>query len=269
MKLSVWSSYYIDLSPEDAVRELTKNGIFHCELSDEHSIVLLQRGDAQTVGREFGEFARNAGMEFSQGHLFLRAKICEPEWQEKLKEQMILFHAIGIKNAVLHCSGLEDSLSKEEKRERYAAVLQVLADYGETAGITLCLENLGPSSAVASAEDLLELIHLTNRPNLGICLDTGHLNLCEEKDQKSFIRTAGSYLKALHLADNDGSGDQHLMPYGKGRIDFIDVLSATKEVGYDGLYNFEIPGERRAPVEVRGYKLEYLKKMFTYFEKNL
>ena len=38
MKLSVWSSYYVDLSPEDALRELKKHGFSYCELSDEHSL---------------------------------------------------------------------------------------------------------------------------------------------------------------------------------------------------------------------------------------
>ena len=73
------------------------------------------------------------------------------------------------------------------------------------------------------------------------------------------IREAGPLLQALHLHDNDGSGDQHLMPYGAGKIDWKDVFSALKEVGYRGLYNWEIPGERRGPVEVRLAKLDYLR----------
>lgn len=268
MKLSVWSSYYIHLSPEDALRELTRNGIFYSELSDEHSAVLLQRGDADTVGTEFRRFADGLGIKLPQGHLFLQAKICEKEWQEKLKEQLRLFRAVGVKNAVLHCSAADVSLSETEKREAYAEALRVLADFAKEYGITLCLENLGPQSAVPSAEAILALIRETDRPNLGICLDTGHLNLCEEKDQAAFLRTAGKYLKALHLADNDGSGDQHLMPYGKGRIDFPQVIAVTKEIGYDGIYNFEIPGERKAPLEILGYKLEYLKKIFSHWEEN-
>ena len=69
MKLSVWSSYYVELSPEDALLELRKFGYEHCELSDEHALKLLERGDATEVGKEFGRFAKEIGMDLLQGHL--------------------------------------------------------------------------------------------------------------------------------------------------------------------------------------------------------
>lgn len=33
MKLSVWSSYYIGLSPEDTMRNLKSHGFDYCEIS--------------------------------------------------------------------------------------------------------------------------------------------------------------------------------------------------------------------------------------------
>ena len=45
MKLAIWSNYYHELSPEDAVREFIKNGIYASELSDEHGAMLLDRDD--------------------------------------------------------------------------------------------------------------------------------------------------------------------------------------------------------------------------------
>ena len=103
--------------------------------------------------------------------------------------------------------------------------------------------------------------------NLGITLDTGHLNI-NDKDQVGFIRRAGKNIKALHLADNEGQADQHLMPYGKGTVNFVDVVREMKKLGYDGLYNLEIPGEtQRAPREILGYKLDYIKKMMEYIDE--
>ena len=78
----------------------------------------------------------------------------------------------------------------------------------------------------------------------GICLDTGHLNL-KDKDQRNFILKAGKRLKALHIADNQGETDQHMMPYGRGNIDFDEVIRALREVDYEGLFNLEIPCENR------------------------
>ena len=55
-KLSMWSSYYIELGPEEAVLEMKKNGYSYSELSDEHGEMLLQRGDPKKVGAEFKAF---------------------------------------------------------------------------------------------------------------------------------------------------------------------------------------------------------------------
>lgn len=88
-----------------------------------------------------------------------------------------------------------------------------------------------------------------------------------DKDQAGFIQKADKHLKALYLADNEGRTDQHLMPYGSGGVDFVSVLRAAKAVGYEGLYNLEIPGERQAPLEILGYKLDYIQKMFAYLDQ--
>ncbi len=269
MKLSVWSSYYFDLSPEDTLRELKAHGYDYCELSFEHSYTLMNRGDIKEEGKKFAEFAKELGVELSQGHLSYEAKPCKPEGMEFLKKQIDLFQAIGIKNAVLHLDSFEwkNGLSREEMVDQNHKALKELLDYISGTDMVICLENLLNEHIVNSIEDLMYFIDSFNSENLGICLDTGHLNLTD-KDQVRFIRTGGKHIKALHLANNDGySGDQHLMPYTCGNVDFVSVIREMKKLGYEGLYNLEIPGERSAPLEVLGYKLDYIKKMFDYLDK--
>lgn len=270
MKLSVWSSYYYDLTPEDALRELVAHGYNHCELSDEHALVILERGDARRAGAEFGKFARELGVELLQGHLFLRAKIGLQEDRELLMRQFELFDAIGVKNAVLHCDNLDylgEDVSLELKREKNTEALEILCDALKGTDMVICLENLRPPRFTTTADDLLYFINRINSKNLGICLDTGHLNLSENPNQLEFIEKAGKHIKALHLADNDGLGiDQHLMPFARGTVDMVSVIREMKKIGYEGLYNLEIPGERKAPMEILGYKLDYIKKMFEYID---
>ena len=271
MKLSVWSSYYVQLSPEDALRELKSHGYHYCELSDEHALKLLERGDPRYVGSAFGSFAAALGINLLQGHLFLGAKICLPEDREVLKRQLILFDAIGIKNAVLHCDSFtrsEEPLTDDFKRDENEKALRDLISCLEGTDIVICLENLRPPRLTQSVDDLLYFVDRIGSEHLGICLDTGHLNLTPYKDQVEFINKAGKNLKALHIADNDSLGrDQHLMPYGTGVVDIESVIRATKAIGYDGLYNLEIPGERHAPLEILGYKLDYIKNLFGYLDK--
>lgn len=270
MKLSVWSSYYIDLSPEAAIAELARHGIHYCELSDEHGEMLLQRGDPKNVGAAFKAYAEQQGVQITQGHLWLKVKLCtdSDNTVTTLYKWLDLFEAIGIRSAVLHTDTMNatPNISVEERFCRNTAVIQRLTDYLHGRDMVICLENLCVPGLNDTADDLLRIIHAINSPNLGICLDTGHLNISEDKDQGAFIRKAGDYLKALHIADNDTTCDQHLMPFGRGTVKFNEVLPALQEIGYNGLFNFEIPGENRTTVEIRGHKLDYLVKAMTCYE---
>ena len=100
-------------------------------------------------------------------------------------------------------------------------------------------------------------------PDLGICLDTGHLNLTV-KGHRNFILKAGKKLKALHITDNDGTADRHLMPFTRYGIDFLEIVKTLREVGYDGIFNLEIPGEAGIPMELRDAKLAYIKACYRY-----
>ena len=95
MKLSIWTAYYVELSPEDAIREIAKCGYRYAELSDEHGAMLLERGDPTEVGRAFGAFAREMGVEVSQGHLFLKVALTAPDSVAVLCRWLDLFSAIG------------------------------------------------------------------------------------------------------------------------------------------------------------------------------
>ena len=271
MKLSVWSSYFYHLSPEDALRKFKSHGFNYCELSSEHSEALLDRGDAKTVGAEFGAFARELGVEVTQGHLFFWGKhLCNQEDRALIKKQLDLFLAIGIKNAVLHCDSLtrEDGTrpSDDVVREENVKAIGELLEYVKGTDIVLCLENLISCDAVNCVSGLMYFIDYFKSENLGICLDTGHLNL-RDKDQVGFIKTAGKHIKALHLADNEGQGDQHLMPFGKGHVNFVNVIREMKLLDYEGLYNLEIPGESQAPLEILEYKLDYIQKIMAYLDR--
>ena len=95
---------------------------------------------------------------------------------------------------------------------------------------------------------------------VGVCLDTGHANM-EGVECAGFVRSAGQRLAALHVHDSVGEWD-HILPYGRGTVDWGAFMKALREVGYEGLFNWEIPGETiGCPLEVRLLKLEYVRKL--------
>lgn len=71
-------------------------------------------------------------------------------------------------------------------------------------------------------------------------------------------------LRALHIADNEGLTDQHIVPYGRGTVAWDEVMRALNASDYDGLFNYEVPGEISAPFEIRKAKLRYIKEMTQY-----
>ncbi len=264
MQPSVWSSYFYDLAPEEMVLAFAGQNWQYSELSDEHAERLLERGSPEKTGLAFASFAKEHGLSFPQGHLWLRCDLAGADrvnTVEQLKAWLDLFLAVGVKAAVLHPAGPARYRAGDPKEAILAdslLSLRSLTEYIQATDMVICLENLYTHASTAA--ELLDLIAAVASPNLGICLDTGHLNLAGH-DQADFIRQAGPYLKALHIADNQGETDQHLMPYGPGTVDWVQLVAALKEVSYQGLFNFEIPGERRAPMPVLLAKLDYLKQL--------
>ena len=53
------------------------------------------------------------------------------------------------------------------------------------------------------------------------------------------IRILGKDVSLLHLHDNSGNWDDHLLP-GMGNIKWPKVFDALDEIGYSGGYNFEL-----------------------------
>ncbi len=264
---SVWSSYFYDLTPEEMVKAFTGAGWHVTEISNEHSAAIMDRGDAFGEGQKFREFASGFGMAFPQGHLWLTVDIASVPQQpvvDGLKKWLDLFAGFGVKNAVLHPGGKQmesEGAGSEAVFEANVKALKELCGYIKGTDMNICLENL--FTRYTKCEDLLALINAVGAGNLAICLDTGHLNIVAE-DQADFIRKAGSHLKALHIADNEGKSDQHMMPYGKGTVKWANVAAAIKEIGYEGLFNYEIPGERHCPPPVMLAKLDYLKVVADY-----
>ena len=72
-------------------------------------------------------------------------------------------------------------------------------------------------------------------------------------------------LADLHITDNNGLGDTHQMPFSaRFGVNWHEVLRAWEEIGYKGLFNLEILGERVAPLPIREAKLGFIYKMCEY-----
>jgi sugar phosphate isomerase/epimerase len=271
-KVSVWSAYLMESNPEEMIAEFANHGFKYTELSDEHGKELIQRGAPVKVGRALREYAEGYDFSFIQGHLWLKADIVNPSFDQRLetidelKKWLELFSALGIRAGVLHPGGAKargEGWSEEKISDVRSESLKILTDFIQDMPISIAIENCGEN-----IDQLLAIVDGVDSDSLGICLDTGHLNLIKG-NQGEFIHKCDSKLLALHIADNLGVNDDHMLPYSKGTVDWKDVINALHDINYDGLFNFEVPGERHCPAGARLVKLDYMLKLGELMMENV
>ena len=262
LKVSVWTNFFSELSVEDRLEEYARAGLKYLEFSTEDGESLLKRGEPEDEGEAYRNRVRGLGIEVTQGHLNLEADILNRSDLEGLKVWLRLFKAVGIKNCILHYGrGSSTSIPHATMLGKRGDALRELKEVIIGTDMRICLENL---TRDRDCSNLLALIKYAGEENMGICLDTGHLILAGG-NPAAFISEAGSLLHALHIADNEGYYDQHMMPFfGRSSFPWKDFMKALAANGYSGLFNFEIPGESGAPVEVLRLKLRYLQDLAAY-----
>jgi D-psicose/D-tagatose/L-ribulose 3-epimerase len=117
----------------------------------------------------------------------------------------------------------------EQEYANIAKALRPVARRAAELGMTLGLEpcNRYETHLVNTAAQALRLIDRIGLPNVMIHLDTYHMNI-EEKGLPSGIRTAGKYLRYIHLSESDRG-----VP-GTGTVDWDATFKALAETGFDG-----------------------------------
>ena len=116
--------------------------------------------------------------------------------------------------------------------------LSELSEYAVQYGVIICLENLPFKEYPLSSPDaVISVVDKVAHPNLKICLDTGH-GVIFDRDLARVVRNIGSRLETVHIHDNMGEVDQHLIP-GDGIIKWDEFAAALKEIGYDKIISIE------------------------------
>jgi sugar phosphate isomerase/epimerase len=98
-----------------------------------------------------------------------------------------------------------------------------------TQGVRLAVEpiNRYETTLINSVEQGLELIQRVGADNLGLLLDTFHMNI-EEPDILASIQACGDRSYHFHVADSN-----RWYP-GAGHLDFKSILAALQGAGYQG-----------------------------------
>jgi D-psicose/D-tagatose/L-ribulose 3-epimerase len=119
-------------------------------------------------------------------------------------------------------------------RANCVAALGRLARRAAGDGITLGLEvvNRYETNLFNTAAEALEIVREIDEPNLGVHLDTYHMNI-EEDDFDEPVRLCGNKLVYVHI------GESHRGYLGSGNVDFTTFFRVLQECGYAGPIAFE------------------------------
>ena len=119
-------------------------------------------------------------------------------------------------------------------RANAVGVMQRLAREAAKNGVTLGLEvvNRYETNLLNTADEALTFIAEVDEPNVGVHLDTYHMNI-EENDMSGPVRRCAAKLVYVHV------GESHRGYLGSGSVDFSTFFKALAEVRYEGTITFE------------------------------
>lgn len=113
-------------------------------------------------------------------------------------------------------------------------VIARVADHASERGVSVSLEvvNRYETNVLNTARQALAYVAEVDRPNVGIHIDTYHMNI-EESDMFVPVLDAAPALRYVHI------GESHRGYLGTGTVDFDTFFKALGRIGYDGPIVFE------------------------------
>lgn len=186
--------------------------------------------------REYADCARAAGLLVYDGHApFIRDyDMVNALWLDNLEGEttydmycrtVIGCGEDGVKNLIVHLTDDYGGRVIPPVSDVGIARIRRLVETAEKCGVVVALENL------TVKRYLTYVFERVVSPHLGFCYDAGHRNCFEPN--VDFLSEFGDRLVALHLHDNDGSMDQHLIPFC-GNICWQEQMQNIASTGYSG-----------------------------------
>lgn len=151
---------------------------------------------------------------------------------------------LGGKIVVIHisdgsCPPGEDRTERIENAQRS---VERIAEVAKEHGVQIAVENLLPNHLADSVAIVRSIVEMHPTDVVGICLDSGHVNVNAAGDAKKAAVIANGLADRIittHLHDNDGKGDLHQVP-GLGNVDWSVMGKAIAASPFDAPLMFEL-----------------------------
>lgn len=120
--------------------------------------------------------------------------------------------------------------TKEPYLEQSVKSMKEIIRVAEDCGVTYCVEavNRFETCIINTAAEALDYVARVDSPNIGVLLDTYHMNI-EEKSFVDAIRLVGAdRLKSFHTGENNRTAP------GRGHLPWDEIFGTLSEIGYKG-----------------------------------
>lgn len=198
---------------------------------DEYNDTDGSRFELIRLAKEIGLDIRNAHAPYRDindlwGASFIKRKQIIKDYAKCLNECAIY----NIKNLVIH---VDDVGFVYDAVYQPAVITEIteLVKLAEQVGVKLVIENYTSFRAV------YEILTNVQSNSLGFCYDSGH-EYCFSREQ-DFLGNFGNRLIEIHLHDNFGKNDQHMIP-GDGDINWNLLKDRLKKTNYTGPIFLEV-----------------------------
>jgi sugar phosphate isomerase/epimerase len=231
-----------------AVKEAGFDGI-DFSFKDESGQALLYADNWEDHAWEVRRALDKAGLTCSQTHapigFSVKDKICPKAQAFSMLIRSLRFSQIlGAKNVVVHAVTDVKPVDFIPYNLRFYKTLE---PYAKKSGVRIAVENLYEfdkkyhrfEGILETGEKLSAFLQKLRSTQFVACVDTGHALLTGTAPEKFLAGMNKGLVQCLHLHDNNGVDDLHSLPY-TGVIAWEKVLSALKQLGYEGDLNFEL-----------------------------
>jgi hydroxypyruvate isomerase len=164
---------------------------------------------------------------------------------------------LNVKSVISQTGNVLEGIPRDAQRQVMVETLKRAAPLFEEAGIILEVEPLNGlvnhhGHFLQRSDESVDVIDQVDSPNVKLVFDVYHQQITEG----NVIRNAVGYkdrINHYHIADNPGRNQP-----GTGELNYINILKAIKETGFDGFIGLECGYTIDTDAAIEQYKREIL-----------
>lgn len=182
------------------------------------------------------------------------------EYIEGLKATITAAKKLGVTSIISQTGNVIEGLDRESQRQSMIKTLQECAPLCEEAGVVLELEPLNglvdhQGHFLQYSDEAVQIIDAVGSEHVKLVFDYYHQQITEG----NVIRNATQYKERInhyHIADNPGRKQP-----GTGELNYIRILQALQETGYDGYVGLECGYTVDTDQALSNFKAEIIDKL--------